>query len=97
MSTKNHFERFYSCPSCGRAIAGERRSYFTCPNCERALCKEEELVDFDEKYCGHCGCELTDARKEALAEVLYKVNRINRRVSERKAKDISAEINETGK
>jgi len=63
-----HFKEFYACPSCGRAIAGDKISYFTCPNCGRALCKEERLSDFDDNFCGNCGYEIASAREEALAK-----------------------------
>lgn len=63
----DHFKMLYACPSCGRAIAGEQRSFFVCPKCGRALCRENEIRDFDDNYCGNCGAEITSAKKEALA------------------------------
>lgn len=62
------FKTFYACPRCGRA--GKKGTYFVCPNCGKALCKKEEVKEFDDKYCGHCGEELTSAKKEALALVM---------------------------
>lgn len=63
------FEEFYTCPSCGRAISGEKREFFVCPSCGRALCQKKDLKQFDDNFCGHCGHELTSAKKEALALV----------------------------
>ncbi|MCI9537121.1 MAG: hypothetical protein HFG35_02360 [Eubacterium sp.] len=62
-----HFKEFYACPSCGRAISGEKQKYFVCPVCGRALCREQDFKDFDDNYCGNCGSELASAKKEALA------------------------------
>lgn len=61
------FGQFFSCPQCGRAIVGDMRKYFICPRCGRALCKESEVGNFDEKYCGNCGYEITSAKGKALA------------------------------
>ncbi len=62
-----HFKEFYACPNCGRLISKEKKKYFVCPNCEKALCPEEKLPEFDDNYCGNCGCEIASAKKEAMA------------------------------
>lgn len=62
-----HFEEFYACPSCGRAISGEKREYFICPKCDRALCEKSRLQNFTDKFCGHCGKNLASAKEEAMA------------------------------
>ena len=61
------FKEFYTCPSCGRAISGEKKEFFVCPNCGRALCQKKDLKQFDDNFCGNCGHELASAKKEALA------------------------------
>ena len=38
------FKEFYTCPSCGRAISGEKKEFFVCPNCGRALCQKKGLM-----------------------------------------------------
>lgn len=62
-----HFKKFYTCPSCGKAISGEKTEYFTCPDCGRALCRRENLEDFTDNFCGHCGADVASAKAEALA------------------------------
>lgn len=64
-----NIKEFYACPSCGRAIVSEKKRFFVCPECNRALCAESKLADFTDKYCGNCGADITNARKEALALV----------------------------
>ena len=46
MPQKVLFGKFFSCPQCGKALAGEMESYFTCPNCKKALCMERQLKNF---------------------------------------------------
>lgn len=62
-----HIKEFYSCPSCGRTICGEKERYFTCPVCGRAICKEKDLSKLNDKYCGNCGSRITSAKEEAMA------------------------------
>ncbi len=59
--------KFFSCPQCGKALAGEMESYFTCPNCKKALCMERQFKSFNDNYCGNCGHEITSAKEKALA------------------------------
>ncbi|MFG6329268.1 MAG: hypothetical protein K1W06_07335 [Lachnospiraceae bacterium] len=73
MEENKNIKEFYACPSCGRAICGEKKKFFICPKCGRALCEESKLADFDDNYCGNCGTEITSARNEALALVM-KIN-----------------------
>lgn len=61
------FKEFYTCPSCGSAISGEKKRYIICPNCGSALCPEEKLPEFDDNYCGNCGYEIASAKKESMA------------------------------
>ena len=61
------FKKFYTCPHCGNAIAGEKRRYFTCPDCGVALCRAKDIKDFKDKYCHDCGCDLSSAKKRAVA------------------------------
>ena len=61
------FKEFYTCPSCGRAISGEKKEFFICLSCGKALCQKKDLKQFDDNFCGHCGYVLTSAKKEALA------------------------------
>lgn len=69
MLSRALFGKFFSCPQCGRAIAGEMETYFTCPRCGKALCKESELENLDYDYCTNCGYEITSAKEKALALV----------------------------
>lgn len=69
MGKRETIKEFYCCPTCGRAICGEKRKYFICPECGKALCEESRIVDFDDNYCGNCGAKITSARDEALALV----------------------------
>lgn len=64
------FGKYFTCPGCGRAIAGEMETYFICPNCGKAICKENEVEKLDYDYCINCGYEITSAKKKALALVV---------------------------
>lgn len=45
------------------------QTFVVCPNCGRPLCREDELDNFSNKYCGKCGAEITSAMQEAKALV----------------------------
>jgi len=64
---KNLFKKFYTCPSCGNAISGEKRQYLACPNCGAALCRKKDIKDFDNTYCGNCGYNLSSVKKRVMA------------------------------
>lgn len=61
-----NFKEFYTCPDCGAAISGEKRSYYVCPNCETPLCREENLEELGDHYCHMCGFKLDEAKEKAL-------------------------------
>ncbi|MCM1217546.1 MAG: hypothetical protein NC331_14030 [Lachnospiraceae bacterium] len=67
MGDNTVFKEFHTCPSCGRAIGGEKKTFFTCQSCGKALCEESRLAGFGDKHCGNCGTEIASAKKMALA------------------------------
>lgn len=41
-----HFEEFYACPSCGRAISGEKKKIFYLSKMRQSLMREKRAAEF---------------------------------------------------